>query len=186
MNLYAIPKLPIPHTITSSTEVQAERALRPTPYPSAKMTDTEQCEEYDAHGEDELQFHIELGEASLPASTVPTFDPYIFDRYYLYHLDSSRPAGGHALGKPRICPHEPEPEPSNTNSLHFLLDSLNKKQSSPSIMAAQAMEALNRTFIELKSKNDETRLRASHDLRDLVVAAARGKAIRLFRSSCIG
>lgn len=43
-------------------------------------------------------------------------------------------------------------------------------------MAAQAMEALNRTFIELKSKNDDIKLRASYDLRDLVVSAARGKA----------
>ena len=177
MNVYATPKLPIP--------AQRHRFYRSssgtTPYPSAKMTETEQCEEYDAHGEeDELQFHIELGEASLPASTVATFDPYIFDRYY--HLDSSRPAEGHALGKPSECPHEPEP--CKPNSLHLLFDNLDKKQ--PSIMAAQAMEALNRTFIELKSKNDETRLRASHDLRDLVVSASRGKASCLFRSSYTG
>lgn len=42
-------------------------------------------------------------------------------------------------------------------------------------MAAQAMEALNRIFIELKSKNEDIRLRASYDLRDLVVSAARGE-----------
>lgn len=176
MNLCAFSKLPT--TPKHHRFYRSSGKKGTTPYPSAKMTGTEQCEEYDA--EDELQFHIELGEASLPASTVATFDPYIFDRYY--HLDSSRPAEGHALGKPRECPHEPEPcEP---NSLHLLFDNLDKKQSSPSIMAAQAMEALNRTFIELKSKNDETRLRASHDLRDLVVSASRGKAFCLFRSSC--
>lgn len=42
-------------------------------------------------------------------------------------------------------------------------------------MAAQrAVDALNPTFGELKSKNEETRLRASYDLRNLVIAAHRG------------
>lgn len=150
------------------------------------MAGIQRSKEYDTHSEeeeDELQFQLELGEAPLPASTVATFDTYISNRYS--HLESSRPAGGHALGNPRDFPHEPEP-PRKPSSLYLLWDHPDKIQSSPKIMAAQAMEALNRTFIELKSKNDETRLRASHDLRDLVVSAARGKAFCLLRSSCTG
>lgn len=134
-----------------------------------------------AHREDdELHFRFELGETSLPFSTEPIFDPYIIDKYNQF--ESLRPAGYHALGKPRDRPDEPEPcEPT---SFHFLWDDLDNVKSSAKTMAAQAMEALNRTFIELKSKNDETRLRASHDLRDLVVSAARGRAFCLLRSSC--
>jgi FKBP12-rapamycin complex-associated protein len=42
-------------------------------------------------------------------------------------------------------------------------------------MAQQGVEALNRTFHELKSKNEDTRLKASYDLRDHVTTASRGK-----------
>lgn len=41
-------------------------------------------------------------------------------------------------------------------------------------MAQRAVDALNPTFAELKSKNEDTRLRASYDLRNLVVVAHRG------------
>lgn len=41
-------------------------------------------------------------------------------------------------------------------------------------MAQQGVEALNRTFHELKSKNEETRLKASYELRELVSTAVRG------------
>lgn len=41
-------------------------------------------------------------------------------------------------------------------------------------MAQRAVDAFNPTFNELKSKNEETRLRASYELRNLVVAAHRG------------
>lgn len=142
---------------------------------------SKRCDALDAQGEDdELQFHFDPDETFLPFFTLLTFDPYIFDKYNQF--ESSQPTGYRTLhvGKPRDCPHEPEPcEP---NSVHFLWDNLDN--SSPNTMAAQAMEALNRTFAELKSKNDETRLRASHDLRDLVVSAARGRALCLLRLSC--
>lgn len=125
----------------------------------------------DAGGEeDELQFHLELDGGIPPASTVTTHGTFILNRYK--DLDSSWATEGLVLGKPVDSPHEPEPPVS----LHFSCGYLDKTQSSFTAMAAQAIEALNRTFIELKSKNDETRVRASHDLRDLVVSAARGKA----------
>ena len=44
-----------------------------------------------------------------------------------------------------------------------------------SSMALRPMDALNPVFAELRSKNEETRLRASYDLRDQVIAAHRGK-----------
>jgi len=45
-------------------------------------------------------------------------------------------------------------------------------------MAHRAVDALNPTFVELKSKNEETRLRASYDLRSLVIAAHRGEDLK--------
>ena len=139
-----------------------------TPYPSAKMTGITQ----DAvDEEDELQFHLELVETPPPPSTVATFDTYLFNRHN--DLESSQPAGGHGLGELQGSAHEPEP--CSPNSPYFVRDHLDKIQTQPRAMAAQAMEALNRTFIELKSKNEETRLRASYELRDLVVSAARCK-----------
>lgn len=138
------------------------------------MTGIQESTKYDADAEeeDELQFHIELGATPPPAPTVPTFDTYILNRHN--DLESSQSAEGHTLGEPQDSSHEPEC--SSPNSLHFIWDHFDNIQSSPMVMAAQAMEALNRTFIELKSKNEETRLRASYDLRELVVSAARGKA----------
>lgn len=47
-------------------------------------------------------------------------------------------------------------------------------------MALQAADALNRTFIELKSKNEDTRLRASYDLHNQVLKASRGKRLKIF------
>ena len=41
-------------------------------------------------------------------------------------------------------------------------------------MSLQGSEALSRTFQELKSKNQEVRLKASYDLYSLIVLAARG------------
>ncbi len=41
-------------------------------------------------------------------------------------------------------------------------------------MTQQGVEALNRTFQELKSKNEETRLKASYELRELVATAVTG------------
>ena len=116
----------------------------------------------------ELHFHIELGETPPASPTVTTFEAYIFDTYD--NLESSLLAESHALGQPCGSSHEPEPRSSNHK-----------------VMAAQAVEALNRTFIELKSKNEDIRLRASYDLRELVVSAARSKTIcapRLFWCLC--
>ena len=114
---------------------------------------------------EELQFHLELGEP------VVTFDTHT----YHTHADSESSClpEDYVLGGPRRSSHEPEPR--SLDSLHLVWDHLDKAQSSPEVMATQAMEALNRTFIELKSKNEEIRLRASYDLRDLVVSAAKGK-----------
>lgn len=144
------------------------------------MTGIQEPHEYDADGEeDALQFHLELGESppSTPASTVITSDTYTSNTHN--DLELSRPAEGHALGEPPGSSHECKP--CSPDSLHFVWDHFDKIQSNPKVMAAQAMEALNRAFIELKSKNDESRLRASYDLRDLVVSAARGKS---FCSPC--
>lgn len=125
-----------------------------------------------ADGEqDELQFHLELGGGTPPSSSVATHDTYIQNRHTDLH--SSWATEGHALRKPRDSPHEPKP--SSPVSPYSSCCYLDKTQCSLTTMAAQAIEALNRTFIELKSKNDETRVRASHDLRDLVVSAARGE-----------
>jgi len=41
-------------------------------------------------------------------------------------------------------------------------------------MSLQGSEALSRTFQELKSKNQDIRLKASYDLSSLIVSAARG------------
>lgn len=41
-------------------------------------------------------------------------------------------------------------------------------------MAQQGVEALNRTFHDLKSKSEDTRVKASYELRELVVTAVRG------------
>ena len=143
-----------------------------TPYPSAKMTGIQVPHTQDAVGEeDELQFHLELVETPPPPSTVATFDTYLFNQHY--DLESSQPARGHGLGELQGSAHEPEP--CSPNSPHFIWDNFDKIPTRPRAMAAQAMEALNRTFIELKSKNEETRLRASYELRDLVVSAARCK-----------
>lgn len=128
--------------------------------------------------DEELLFHFELDEPPRPVATVATFDEYLFSRHN--DLESSQPAEGHALGRPRGSSHEPEP--CKPSLLRF--EYRHKLQPKPKVMAAQAMEALNRTFIELKSKNEEIRLRASYDLRDQVVSAARGKASCLACSSC--
>ena len=137
------------------------------------MTGIQESSEYDADGEeDELQFHLELGASPPPARPVATFDTHLLNRHNDFEL--SPPAGGHGLDEPQASSHEPEC--CSPNSLHFVWDHFDKIQFSPHVMAAQAMEALNRTFIELKSKNEDIRLRASYDLRDLVVSAARGKA----------
>lgn len=45
-------------------------------------------------------------------------------------------------------------------------------------MAQRAVDVLNPTFVELKSKNEEIRLRASYDLRSLVIAAHRGDELK--------
>lgn len=42
------------------------------------------------------------------------------------------------------------------------------------MMASHSADSLNRTFSDLKSKNEDVRLRASYDLYNLVVTAARG------------
>ena len=42
------------------------------------------------------------------------------------------------------------------------------------MMASQSVDSLNRTFSDLKSKNEDLRLRASYDLYNLVATAARG------------
>ena len=123
-----------------------------------------------AGDEDELIFHLELGEDLPTASTVATFDEYLFNRHN--ELESSSPVKHHALGGPQGSSHELKPR--SPSVLH----------PSPKVMAAQAMETLNRTFIELKSKNEETRRRASYDLRDLVVSAARGEAFPPSRLFC--
>lgn len=138
--------------------------------------------EHEADEEEELQFHIELDDPPPPISTVPTFDTYILKR--LNDFESSGPANEHVLSEPRDS--SLELQPGSPDSLHFIWDHFDKIQSNPEVMAAQAMEALNRTFIELKSKNDETRARASYDLRDLVVSAARGKAFCSPRSLSMG
>ena len=122
--------------------------------------------------EDELIFHLELGESPPPASTVATFDEYLFNRHN--DLESSPPVKDHALGGAQGSSYELEPR--SPSSLH----------PSPEVMAAQAVEALNRTFIELKSKNEETRLRAACELRELVVSAARGEAFTPSRLFCAG
>lgn len=44
-------------------------------------------------------------------------------------------------------------------------------------MSSQASEALSRNFQELKSKNQDIRLKASYDLHSLIVSAARGRQI---------
>ena len=123
-----------------------------------------------ADSEDEIIFHFELGEIPLPASTVATFDEFLFNSHN--DLEAPRPVEGCALGRPLGSSHELEP----SSSLH----------PSPKVMAAQAIEALNRTFIELKSKNEETRLRASYALREQVVSAARGEAFPPPRLFCAG
>ena len=123
-----------------------------------------------ADGEDELIFHFELGETPLPASTVATSDEYLFNNHN--DLEALRPVKGYALGRPRGSSHELEP----SSSLY----------PRTKVMAAQAIEALNRTFIDLKSKNEETRLRASYDLREQVVSAARGEASPPPRLFCAG
>jgi len=48
-------------------------------------------------------------------------------------------------------------------------------------MSLQGSEALSRTFQELKSKNQDTRLKASYDLYSLIVSAARGIKAVIFR-----
>lgn len=42
------------------------------------------------------------------------------------------------------------------------------------MMASQSADSLNRTFSDLKSKSEDSRLRASYDLYNLVATAARG------------
>ena len=136
---------------------------------------------HNANGqEEELLFHLELDEPLPLIATVATFNEYLFSRHN--DLESSQPTEGHALGRLRGSSHEPEP--CKPSLLRF--EYRHKLQPRPKLMAAQAMEALNRTFIELKSKNEELRLRASYDLLDLVVSAARGKALCLPCLSCTG
>jgi len=48
-------------------------------------------------------------------------------------------------------------------------------------MSLQGSEALSRTFQELKSKNQDIRLKASYDLYSLIVSAARGINAVIFR-----
>ena len=130
---------------------------------------------------DELQFQLELGETPPPASNVATSNIHELSRHN--DPESLRPTESHVLGVTRGSSREPRPRSPST--LHIIWDHLDKIQPNPKVMAAQAMEALNRTFIELKSKNEETRLRASYDLRDLVVSAARGKAFCSPRLICM-
>ena len=136
------------------------------------MAGIPRCNTQHADVEDEIIFHLELGENPPPASTVATFDEFLFHSHN--NLESSLPLRGYALGGPLNSSHELEPR--SPSSLH----------PRPKVMAAQAIEALNRTFIELKSRNEETRLRASFDLRELVVSAARGETFPPPRLSCAG
>ena len=140
------------------------------------------CTRYADGEEDELIFHLELGGTSPPVGTVTTFDEYLFNTHN--HIKSSRPVElkGHELGGPQCSSHELD----LCSSLHSGWQHLHTLQPSTKVMATQAMEALNRTFIELKSKDEETRLRASYDLRDLVVSAARGEAFYSPRLFCPG
>ena len=122
----------------------------------------------DSENDAQLQFHIEFGGIPPASPPVATFEEYIFDTYD--NIETSLLAESHALGKPCESSRKTEPRSSNHQ-----------------VMAAQAVEALNRTFIELKSKNEDIRLRASYDLRDLVVSAVRSKTIctpRLFLCLC--
>ena len=125
------------------------------PRPNTQHADVED------EDEDELIFHFELGETPPPTSTVATFDEHPFNRHK--ELESLPPVKGYALGGPQGSSLELEPR--SPSSLH----------PSPKVMAAQAIEALNRTFIDLKSKNEETRLRAPSDLRESVITAAGGE-----------
>ena len=50
-----------------------------------------------------------------------------------------------------------------------------------SSMAQQGSEALNRTFTELKSKDEDRRRLAAYDLYQLVSTASRGKRLEVFR-----
>ena len=134
-----------------------------TPYPSScKMAGIPRPNTQHADSEDEeLIFHFELGENPPLTSTVATFKEKYFNRHK--ELDSLPPVKGYVLGGPRGSSHEFEPR--SPSSLHL----------KPKVMAAQAIEALNRTFIDLKSKNEETRLQAPSDLRGLVITAARSE-----------
>ena len=121
--------------------------------------------------DEELQFHLELDETPPLAPPVATFDTHAYHTHA--HSESTWLPEGYVKSGPQASSHESEPR--SADSLQFVWDHLDKAQSTPRVMAAQAIEALNRTFIELKSKNEEIRLRASYDLRDLVVSAAKGK-----------
>ena len=52
------------------------------------------------------------------------------------------------------------------------------------VMASRPVDPLAPTFSELRSRNEETRLRASYDLRNLVITAHRGKR-RQYRCRCM-
>ena len=122
-------------------------------------------------GEEELQFHLELDETPPLAPPVAAFDIHAYHTHA--HSESSWLPEGYLIGRTQASSRDSKPR--SRDSLHFVWNHLDKAQSTPLVMAAQATEALNRTFIELKSKNEEVRLRASYDLRDLVVSAAKGK-----------
>ena len=51
-------------------------------------------------------------------------------------------------------------------------------------MALQSQDALNRIFLELKSKNDDVRLKAAFDLHNHVSIAARGLLSHIVTVNC--
>lgn len=74
-----------------------------------------------------------------------------------------------------------ESECSSFKATESITISSGEKQDNIEAMALRAVESLNPTFLELKSKNEETRLRASYELRNQVIVAARGETFDYLR-----
>lgn len=61
--------------------------------------------------------------------------------------------------------------------LEPMLESQQVQTSNGNVMALHFSESLSRTFVDLRSKNEDVRLRASYNLHGLVTTAARGMSL---------
>ena len=125
--------------------------------------------------QDDLQFHLELEDE--PLSNPLTRSPPVPRFSFSLKLSAPLPPRFANAGPGAVKQADSEDSPVQAEPCSSEASSADSDDSDGSeAMALQAAETLNRTFLELRSKDNDTRLRASYDLNNQVNIAVRGKA----------